>query len=493
MSGGHEDMRAKNRDGIVQRASWLLTGRVIGDAGLFAYYLFLARRFGASGIGDYSFAFAIASFLTLGVEFGLRDLLTRRVARDASEASEVAASVLITQAALALFLLAALLGVTRVTGYSTDLVTYLVLAFLALSLYVMGVTFTAFLEAVGAMHLSALAGLIQKAVIVVLGITLILNGASLAAVLGAHVLAGVVFLVTGWYWARREFGGFRATYRPALARTIFLAALPLLATSALWEIYARVDVIMLHSFRGETETGLYAAAYRLISAPLFMAELVGVAVFPTLVRTLVADRSEMSRVFSGTFRALAVLGLAGGVLLFTAGDELPLLLFGSEFTESGLLVRLMAPLFVIEFLMVPLWRLLLAMDRERTLLLLRLGSVGLNVGLNLLLIPAFGAMGAALTSLISEGLLFVAQLALCLRVVPSPFGGRGATLAIVALAAVAVGLAGREALPWPLAAATAAAVFGALVFAMGLVRPAEITGIIRNARPSRIVDGGDVR
>jgi O-antigen/teichoic acid export membrane protein len=224
-----------------------------------------------------------------------------------------------------------------------------------------------------------------------------------------------------------------------------------------------------------------------------MAELVGVAVFPTLVRTLVADRSEMSRVFSGTFRALAVLGLAGGVLLFTAGDELPLLLFGSEFTESGLLVRLMAPLFVIEFLMVPLWRLLLAMDRERTLLLLRLGSVGLNVGLNLLLIPAFGAMGAALTSLISEGLLFVAQLALCLRVVPSPFGGRGATLAIVALAAVAVGLAGREALPWPLAAATAAAVFGALVFAMGLVRPAEITGIIRNARPSRIVDGGDVR
>ncbi len=479
---GRDRVETVGGDGIVRRASWLLAGQAIGDVGLFFYYLLLARTFGATGIGDYSFAFAVASFFSLGVSFGLRDLITRRVARNPEEAKEIAASVLLTQAALTIILLAALLLGTRALEYSDTLTGYLVLAFSALSLYAIGITFTACLEAVGAMNLSALAGLIQKSVIVGLGIALILSDASLATVMGAHVLAGAAYMVAGWLWARRRFGRFHLTYRPELARTIFLAALPFLATSALWQIYSRVDIVMLHLFHGDVDTGLYASAFKVISAPLIVAELVGVAVFPSLVRSLAANRSAMNQVFRETLRALAVLGVAGGVLLLTAGDGLQVMLFGEEFAESGRLVRLMAPLFVLEFFMVPLWRLLLAMNRERTLLLLRLGSVGLNVGLNLFLIPAYGATGAVASSLISEGLLVLAQFILCLRVVPSPFGGRGGALALVGFVGGAVGLLFRAILPWPLAALAAGTIYTALVFALGLVSLTEIRQLVRAAR-----------
>lgn len=472
-SGGH---------GIVGRASWLLAGRVTGDAGQFVYYLLLAHTFQAAGVGNYSFAFAIAAFVVLLVEFGLRDLLVRRIARDPDEASEIAASVIITQAVLSVLLLGLLILGARLLGYSTTLIGYMALAFGALALYVTGTTFTAFLEAVGAMHLSALADLIRKGVIVLVGSALILSGASLTAVIGSHVMAGAAYLVVGWHWAHREFGPFRITYRPALARTLFLAALPLLATAALWEIYSRVDVIMLHGFRGDHETGLYAAAYKLVSTPLFVAELVGVAVFPTLAKSLATQREQMNQVFRETLRALAVVGLAGGILLLTAGDGLQVLLFGREFAASGRLVRVMAPLFAIEFLMVPLWRLLLALDRERTLMFLRLASVALNVSLNFILIPILGATGAVITSLLSEGLLALAQLILCMRVVPSPFGGRGPALALVGLAGASVGLLARSLMAWVPAALLTALVFGALVFALGLVHPGEIAQISREAR-----------
>ena len=475
---------------IVGRAAWLLAGRVLGDLGLFVYYLLLARRFGASGIGDYSFAFAFASFFTLGVDFGLRNLLTRRVARNRDEAPRIAVSVALTQAGFALLLLAILLALSRVLGYSPTLVGYLVLAFLALALQMMGVSFSAFLEAVGEMRLSAIAALLQKGVVVVGGIALVIGGASLTMVLATHVLSGVVYLVIGWRWTRREFGRFDMAFRPRLAGGLLKAALPFLATVALWEVYSRIDIVMLHLFRSEVETGLYAAAYKLISAPLFVAQLVGVAVFPTLARAVADELPELENVFRETLRVLSVLGLAGGVLLLTAGDALPLLLFGDEFAASGRLVRMMAPLFVLEFGMVPLWRLLLAMDRERTLVLLRLGSVGLNVALNLVLIPLYGPMGAVVTSLISEGVLAVAQFVLCLRVVPSPFGGHGLVFVFVATAAVLAGLGGRVVLPWPFAALGAGAIFGALVLATGLVRPTEITGLFGAHRGPGAGDAG---
>lgn len=471
--------------GIVQRASWLLTGRVIGNAGQFVYYLLLARTFGASGIGNYSFAFATASFLVLGVEFGLRDLLTRRAARRPEDVPEIAGSVLLTQLALSVLLLGVLLVFVRLMGYDDELALYLLLAFVALSIWVMGVSFCAFLEAVGAMHLSALAGLIHKGVIVVGGIGLILSNASLGTIMGAHVAAGVAYVAAGWYWTRRRFGPLQRRYRPRVARALFAAALPFLATSALWEIYSRVDIVMLHVFRGDVETGLYAAAYKVIAAPLFVAELIGVAVFPTLARDLATSRAETLHVFRATLRALTLLGLAGAVVLLAAGDGLQIALFGHEFEGSARIVRLMAPLFVIEFAMVPLWRLLLAMDRERTLVFLRFCSVALNVGLNLVLIPTLGAIGAVGTSLFSEGLLVASEFVLCLRLVSSPFDGQGGRMLVTGLAAAVAGLVARLVLPWALAALVAVGTLAALAFGLGLVNVAEVRTVVRAARLSR--------
>jgi len=471
-------------EGLINRASWLLTGRIIGDLGLFVYYLLLARRFGASGIGDYSFAFAFASFFTLGVDFGLRNLLTRRIARSHKEASRIAVTVLGTQLGFSVGLLVVLCAVAILVGYSSILVGYLVLAFLALALQIIGTSFAAFLEAVGDMRRSALAALAHKSVIVVVGIAMVLGGAGLALVMTAQVAAGLLYVAVGLRWTWRRFGPFDLAFRPALAGALLKMALPFLATAALWEIYSRVDIVMLHLFRGDAETGLYAAAYKIISAPHFVAQLIGVAVFPTLARAVNEDRPELERVFRETLRALSVLGLLGGLLLFVAGDGLVVTLFGSEFAPSGRIVRLMAPLFVIQFLMVPLWRLLLAMDRERTLVMLRLGSVGLNVALNFLLIPRYGPMGAVATSLISEGLTAVAQFALCLRIVPRPYMGRGIALLTVFGAATAIGMLARPLLPWGGAAAVAGVTFTALVFAARLVHPTEVGQLLRDARLS---------
>lgn len=51
---------------VLEGTSWLVGGRVASDVLALVFYIALARTFGQSGIGDYSFAFAIAAFFGLG-------------------------------------------------------------------------------------------------------------------------------------------------------------------------------------------------------------------------------------------------------------------------------------------------------------------------------------------------------------------------------------------------------------------------------------------
>ena len=62
---------------MLKKTTWLLSGRIIADGLSFVFYLALARTFGKVGIGNYSFAFAVAALFGLVVQFGLRNLVTR--------------------------------------------------------------------------------------------------------------------------------------------------------------------------------------------------------------------------------------------------------------------------------------------------------------------------------------------------------------------------------------------------------------------------------
>jgi O-antigen/teichoic acid export membrane protein len=173
---------------------------------------------------------------------------------------------------------------------------------------------------------------------------------------------------------------------------------------------------------------------------------------------------------------LSLLGVAGGVLLATAGDRLVVLLFEDAFAESGEIARWMSLVLVVQFLGTPYWRLLYAANRERTVLWLQAASLALNIGLNALLIPRWGAFGALWASVASETFIVGVFHWKVSAMIPAPYGPKALRLAIAASGALAIGLWTRGLTAWPTAGALALVSFAGFAAGLGLLRLGDLEG-----------------
>lgn len=463
---------------IFRQASWLVGGRVVSDALSFVFYLAVARAFGQAGVGDYSFAFALAALAGLGVEFGLRPYLTRTIARAPERATEYAGTIVAAQLGLAVALGGILHFVALTSDYPRSLHVLLMVGFAGMALRGIGITFVAFLEGVDAMDRSALLEVIAKLVVAVTGLALILAGSRLEVVMAAHILGNAAFLAVAIRWVVARFGGLSLAFHPPLVLETFRAALPFVGAAALYELYARVDILMLHRMVGDVETGTYAVAVRFVTAPLAVANLIGLAFYPSLSRTAVEARARLDRLFRTCLRSLGLMAMLGLVLFLTIGDPLLVLVFGEQFTGSGTLVPWLAVVFFVQFMGVAYWRLLMAVNREGSVLRIQLVGTCVNIGLNLALIPVWAGLGAAWASIASEVLILIGLHRLTRREISAPYAGNAVRLLAAGGAGTATGLLVRSLFNWPTAAVVATAAAVAVAFALRIVRSEDLRRIV---------------
>jgi O-antigen/teichoic acid export membrane protein len=435
---------------MLKNTSWLLLGRVLSDGLSFLFYIVLARTFGESGMGDYAFAFALAALGGLGIDFGLRHLVTRRVARDTKLATHYWASLLMLQVVLTIAIGLALYLWAVIADYSNQLNFLLALAFISMALKTIGGTFVAFLEGVEAMDKSAISEVVARFAIVVCGFAFIAAGAQLQIVMISQVVGSGVYLGLALYWVRQNFGPLSFQMEFGFAKSTLLAALPFAGANLFYALYERADLIILHHFAGEAETGIYAVAIRFVTAPLVVSHLIGVAMYPRISRHSYDDVVRRDELFLSTLKYVAILGLVGGTLLATVGDDILLLLFGHRFASSGRMAQWMSLLFFVEFAKVPYWRLLYATNREKIQLLFQGMSTIAYLILNLLLIPIYGAYGAVWAAIISEVSEAVALHVVCARIVRAPYLSMAGRLLLMGGVGLAIGFLTSKVVPWPI-------------------------------------------
>jgi O-antigen/teichoic acid export membrane protein len=124
------------------------------------------------------------------------------------------------------------------------------------------------------------------------------------------------------------------------------------------------------------------------------------ALFPVLWSRR-SDAAAYSRSLQGSLDALVAMSLTLAVLVQFIGGPLVELLFGARFAASApvLQIHIWAGVFI--FMRALLSRWLLAEDLLRFSLVTHVTGAVMNVVLNLLLIPRYGAVGAAIATVIA--------------------------------------------------------------------------------------------
>jgi O-antigen/teichoic acid export membrane protein len=188
-------------------------------------------------------------------------------------------------------------------------------------------------------------------------------------------------------------------WSPARAKAMLASGWPLALSTCLSAVYLRIDQVMLGQMAGFAEVGAYAIAARVVEVTYVIPAVLAAAVFPAMVKSKDVDGREyaarMQRLFDLAIWVAICLSIA---LALTAGSLVELLV-GHAYAGATPVLAVLAWMPVWAFFGMLRQRWLVVENELRAALSIDLLACVLNVACNLLLIPLYGAMGAALAAL----------------------------------------------------------------------------------------------
>jgi len=418
------------------------------------------RALGSSGFGVWTATSAYVGIAGTVTDLGLTTVAMQRMASEPEREAEwlgALAGMRILLAAFVVVVCAALVPVILPTGH-------VVAWILTLTIFSSGGS--ALMAVFNSRLRSGLAlsfSLVQSFMWLGVTVAFYLAGASLTAFAVAWVLLLAVICTMQVLATRRhahiDWRGGRALWKPLMK-----VAIPLGIASLLITIYYQIDAVLLLKLSNPFETGQYGAAYRFLSPLLLLPAAVMSSFFPVLsavhkhdpdrVRRLVQRAAELLAMISLPILAVTLV-LSGPIVHVLLGPHneraaqvLPILMIAFVSICFGSLAGFLAPLLNLN------WRLAIYSA---------IGAAA-NVGLNVWLIPRYGALGSAWVTVITEVLtmtlmLGTALFTLRLRVKP---------WRLVGTVAVAAAMTGAMALAAPLGLIPAGLI-GSAVYVGGLV------------------------
>jgi PST family polysaccharide transporter len=201
----------------------------------------------------------------------------------------------------------------------------------------------------------------------------------------------------------RCLGGHITDWRPRydMAMALIRECWPLIFSSLSVMLYMKVDIVMLGKLSGDRSVGIYSAATRLSEGFYFIPMIIASSVAPMLLRARARSAEQYMLGLFQLYILMVRMSLAIAVLLAVASPLLIGLLFGSDFSEASAVLRLHIWAAIAVFLGVASSQYLINEGLQKLSLCRTLTGLVVNILLNLLLIPHFGAVGAAIATLIS--------------------------------------------------------------------------------------------
>ena len=237
---------------------------------------------------------------------------------------------------------------------------------------------------------------------------------------GAYLLTAAVAFVLVFIHAPT----FRPTFNLQFSLEVLRKSFPFALLTLLMSLYNRIDSVMLERLLpdGKVQAGIYAQAFRISDACCMFALLFANLLLPMFSR-MIKQRENVAGLLKLSTVAMAVPVVAGtAACVFYRGQVMDLL-YSSHVAESAPIFALLISGFVAISMVYIYGTLLTANGSLRQLNIVAFCGMVFNIVMNFVLIPRYGALGAAIVSLATQSLTAFAQIAIAFSIFGLKFRG----------------------------------------------------------------------
>lgn len=407
---------------------------------------------------DYKLIYTYLAFFGIVADFGLFTIAVREFAKAEKKTDYVLGNIFgmrIVSIFVAMLLAVGVVFLINDPNYNMAVKIGVSIAAITTAFTMLASTITSVLQEKLKMVFPTVALTLGKIIMTGYIVWVVLNYATLPHAFYHLLLAGIlgngfVFFVT--YIYTYSIVPFRPRFHLAYWKEIFFKALPYGVAIILSTIYLKVDILLLSFLRDKSEIAIYgypASIIELIAIiPIYFMN----CVLPVMTRRLRDDIEKAKKIIAHAFNFLfmcAVPIVIGGVVLARPFVQLImndgfLSNYPAGYFGSDLAFQLMLFTLLFSFVGHLFGYILVAMDKQRRLLVINLVVVIFNIVLNLILIPNYGFRGAGVATILSQALVLILTVYESKKLIS--FTLQSSKIFRVILAGVVMGL-----VVWPLA------------------------------------------
>ena len=376
----------------------------------FTFSVLVIRRLGPEVFGQYSAILAIGAVFMIFSDLGLSPYATRQVARLRSEENseehirELYGNMLGLRIVLTFITACMQIGTAWLTGEPMIIIGAVALNCLGLFMYGIQGSTDSVLSGMERFDISARARVGQQILFVILGTAALFLHLSYYGLIGASICAILLLTIQCWH-GLRSLGISPGHIQPQKWLKLLRVSLPFGVIGFTLGLSYKFDSLLIYHFRGDSENGLYTAAYNLIFSMAMISNVINTALYPSLSRQAAHDQSSLHHVYDRILRYLIITGLpiaVGGSIL---ADHIILLLGGEAYRGAIDVFRILVLVSPLMFVSEYLGYIVLIRGEEKLAARSVVISTSVNVVANILLIPRYGMMAAAVITVITEAVL----------------------------------------------------------------------------------------
>lgn len=187
-----------------------------------------------------------------------------------------------------------------------------------------------------------------------------------------------------------------------IARRLLRNSYPYIFSSLMVTLFQNTDHVMLKMISGDTENGYYSAAITSATVCSFVYAAIIDSMRPVILSSKKVGAEEYGKHVSTLYCIIIYLALAQGLAFTLLAKPIVMILYGPEYLQTVPVLQILV--WYVSFSQMGrirnIW--ILTEGKQRILWKINLAGALLNIAINALLIPYFGAFGAAFASLITQ-------------------------------------------------------------------------------------------
>ncbi len=399
---------------IAKNTSYFTFALILQKVISFSYFIILARNLHPDQLGKYYFAISFTTIFAIFIDIGLSNVLTREIARYNSDKNvpkdrmkNLVSGTVGIKLLLAFISTLACISLVNILDYPSLTKTLVYISIISMNLDSFTASFFSIIRGFHNLLYESIASVLFQIIVLVFGLSALHFNLGLKWLIFALAVASVFNFLYSYIIATKTV---KFIIFPKWNNFIIKQILFLTAPFALYAIFQRgymyFDTVLLSKLAGDYFVGIYQVPFKIVFALQFLPMAFTASLYPAMSKYWIDNKEQLAISFERAMNYLIIISVPIAIGISTLSDKIVLLL-KSGYSDAILPMQIIMFALIFIFVNFPIGSLLNACEKQKVNTINMGITLLASIILNIILIPRFQAIGATITVLITNAVMFI--------------------------------------------------------------------------------------